>query len=117
MRVVFGREIIDSEMDRVCLAFQTVYTKAFIDPDASRDPKIQCQCSTRPPCGDGFTVAWMSTGEIKLCSTFFTLGNERAASAILEELLHHYAGVPHGGATAVEEANNYQNYLQSYYMS
>jgi hypothetical protein len=79
---------------------------------------IRMQCGVRS-CTDRVVALWNSD-RIRLCNLFFRVSVARSASAILEELLHGYAGTYHPlGAEVLpptESADYYQQHLLQNYL-
>ncbi len=110
LRMTFGEggELSFAALDTVRRAFEDVYNTAMLDTRA------RFRCSTRSCPAD--TVAWWGSGRIRLCPTFFEVSPRWAASTLIEELLHGYAGIQHDLRPPVREADVYQGYLLAHYL-
>ena len=110
MRMTFGRDgdLSPEDIDKIYRAFEAVYVNGFVNA------QTHFRCSTRS-CGT-FTMGWWGAGKLRLCPRFFEGSEVAAASTIIEELLHGYADIPHGGSPPVNEADYYQSYVMAHYL-
>jgi hypothetical protein len=110
LRMTFseGGELSFKALDTVRRAFEDVYKTALLNDRA------RLRCSTRS-CGTDI-VAWWGFGRIRLCPTFFEVSPRWAASTLIEELMHGYAGIQHDLRPPVREADVYQGYLLAHYL-
>jgi hypothetical protein len=100
--------LTDSDVETIHAALEAVYIGGF-NGSSLRLHATSSRCSS-------IDLAWYGTGKIRLCPRYFSVGDDRAAQTLLEELMHQHAGVGHKTSSLLANADTYASYYREHYL-